>query len=213
MLKFLFDYLFPKNEKVLRLEKMTWPELEEIAPKALRPESREINAIFSYKDPLVHELLWEIKYHANKKLADLISPIVLDYALSIIHDEAFFTEEDQAIITFIPASKSRHEKRGFDQGQIILESLEKADTTKRFKYASELLSYNKEVIQQSLTKSKLERLINMGDAFKCPQPQLIQNKTIIIMDDVCTTGATLLDAKRAIEEAGARKVYLMAISH
>jgi predicted amidophosphoribosyltransferase len=39
------------------------------------------------------------------------------------------------------------------------------------------------------------------------KPQLVKGKTILLMDDVATTGATLASASHSLIEAGATKVY------
>jgi predicted amidophosphoribosyltransferase len=40
----------------------------------------------------------------------------------------------------------------------------------------------------------------------------IAGKTCIVVDDVATTGATLLEAERALKRAGAKKVYTLALA-
>ena len=47
---------------------------------------------------------------------------------------------------------------------------------------------------------------NLKGAFTVPDPELVDGKAIIVVDDVTTTGATLREATRALSIAGAKSV-------
>ncbi|MDR0632755.1 MAG: hypothetical protein LBF84_01300 [Holosporales bacterium] len=59
-----------------------------------------------------------------------------------------------------------------------------------------------------------KRLDNVADSFFVPEKYaaLIQQKTVVVLDDVVASGATLLECKRVLEEAGAKEVRCVALA-
>lgn len=60
-------------------------------------------------------------------------------------------------------------------------------------------------------KTKLERKDNVRGAFR-GNPKLLTGRTVLILDDVATTGSTLLSASYALKEAGAAQVYALTLA-
>jgi ComF family protein len=56
-----------------------------------------------------------------------------------------------------------------------------------------------------------ERKINVQDAFRC-QPGSLAGRSVLLVDDVCTTGATLASACQALKEAGASSVLAYTLA-
>ena len=56
------------------------------------------------------------------------------------------------------------------------------------------------------TLGRMGRLANMTGAFLCKNPAVVKGKTILLIDDVATTGATLEGCAVALKQAGAKKV-------
>ena len=56
------------------------------------------------------------------------------------------------------------------------------------------------------TLGRSGRLANMTGAFACVRPQAVKGKTLLLIDDVATTGATLEGCAVALKQAGAKKV-------
>jgi ComF family protein len=57
-----------------------------------------------------------------------------------------------------------------------------------------------------------ERLENVRDAFRAARPELARGKSLLLVDDVCTTGATLEACARALKAAGARRVAALTVA-
>lgn len=215
------DFLFPKSQLVQDLESMSNENLVDLLlknPDKFEPVLPDIISLFPYRDENVHELVHEIKYSANKNLASKIAPAIYNLLIKTVS----INHTEKIIITFIPTTQSRKEKRGFDQGEIILNAIKKYEKEilaeqnnddLKFEYLRNILSWNKNVTQQSLTNNKEERLRNMDHALIIKNPELTKNKIIVVIDDVCTTGATLYEARRALEDSGASHVYLITIAH
>jgi ComF family protein len=61
-------------------------------------------------------------------------------------------------------------------------------------------------------KDRAHRLKNVKDAFCCTAPSRVHGKHIVLVDDVATTGATLGECARALEDAGATSVSCVVLS-
>jgi competence protein ComFC len=196
------NFLFPKSSHILELESTASTDVISILKlhqEKSVPPLANITSLFPYRDNTVHDVIHEIKYAANKTLASKIAPALIQVC------------PRDSLITFIPATQSRKEKRGFDQGTLILEAMK--EHAPHYIYERNLLTWNRKVTQQSLTENKEERLKNMSNALICKNPELVKNKTIVVIDDVCTTGATLYEAQRALEDSGAAHIVLLTLAH
>ena len=61
-------------------------------------------------------------------------------------------------------------------------------------------------------KDREERLANIIGSFEARNPKTIRGKKIILIDDVCTTGATMSEAKKVLKLAGAKKVVGVVVA-
>jgi len=64
--------------------------------------------------------------------------------------------------------------------------------------------------QTSLTRK--ERLSNLRGAFAVKKPETIQGKTILLIDDVMTTGTTLHECAATLRAAGSGQVYGLTLA-
>ncbi|ALS34386.1 MULTISPECIES: ComF family protein [Pseudoalteromonas] len=113
----------------------------------------------------------------------------------------FFTPDYPLPDTFIilPLHKSRFFQRGFNQVTQVWQPC-----LSSFNLLSDSLLRNKKTHAQSkLTKAK--RVKNLKDAFICTAD--MSGKTVAIVDDIMTTGATLNAATQALKQAGAKQVW------
>ncbi|MBN2015470.1 ComF family protein [Candidatus Dojkabacteria bacterium] len=120
----------------------------------------------------------------------------------------------RSIITFIPLNPWRKRWRGFNQSELIAKKLAeywKVD-------CKELLKRIKNTRKQVGLKRR-ERLKNLKDAFMLEENivftkgepasgwEWLDGRTVVIVDDVMTTGATLEECSKILKEAGVNKVY------
>lgn len=64
-----------------------------------------------------------------------------------------------------------------------------------------------------MTLSKKERLTNLKDAFALCKGVNVHGREILLVDDVTTTGATILEAKKVLLASGAKKVNCITVAH
>ena len=54
---------------------------------------------------------------------------------------------------------------------------------------------------------------NLRDAFSVPDKKIVKGKTILLVDDVFTTGTTINECSKTLIEAGAKAVYSVTLAH
>lgn len=112
------------------------------------------------------------------------------------------------IITPIPLHWRRKLKRKYNQADILGELLAKKLGKP---YHSYLLKRKRNTIAQEHKTAK-DRLQNVKGAFQINKPDLVKGKTILIIDDVLTTGATVNACAKELKKSGAKTVYVLTIA-
>lgn len=162
-----------------------------------------VSSLFSFKDPAVKKIIHAIKYFHRK---DLIAPLALKIAHKIAKKENMAT---YALVP-IPMPKFRSYLRGYNHDEALVFAI--AHHTK-LSARTDILIRNplKNKKRQVLTKSRSERLNNQHDMFIVHSD--LAGMSIILIDDVATTGATLSEARRVLLQHGAGSVEAFTIAH
>lgn len=105
----------------------------------------------------------------------------------------------------VPSHWTRILKRGYNPANIIAYELSKASGVK---YKNLLKRTKKTTYQKE--KNFKERAENVKNAFECKEK--LRNKSIILVDDVFTTGATLNSCSHALHLSGCKKIYCFTIA-
>ncbi len=107
----------------------------------------------------------------------------------------------------VPISKARYEKRGYNQAELLARELGKQLCIPVF---TELVERTKDTLPQKGLNA-LERQKNLKKAFKIVQNDVKLN-TIIIVDDIYTTGSTIDALSKVLLSSGVKKVYFVALA-
>jgi len=170
-----------------------------------------IHPIFNYRDPLIKKSIWLLKYKGKKKIANTFATIIHERIIEELSDLIIFENFKNPILIPIPLAPKRKKERGFNQAELICKELIKLN--KNLKLEKDILIKRKDTIHQANIKNRNERLKNLIDSFTVKNSKIIKNRNIILIDDVCTTGATLNEAKKALKGAGARKIIAFTVAH
>ena len=108
----------------------------------------------------------------------------------------------------IPLHKYRYNERGYNQTYLILKELNKKQN---IKILNDVLLKNKNIKPQS-TLNRIERAYNIKNAYIIKNIEKIQNKKILLFDDVFTTGNTTNECSKLLKENGAIKVSVLTIA-
>ena len=109
----------------------------------------------------------------------------------------------------IPLSASRMKERGFNQAEEIARP---AAAVLGIPYAGNVLIRTRDTDRQTELKGNLSRIANVSGAFGTSEEWDIRGLSVIVVDDVATTGFTLHEAAEALFEAGAAKVLCAAVA-
>ncbi len=127
--------------------------------------------------------------------------------------DAFLAQEleyTQPILIFaVPATESSLEERGYNQAELLAESVqnrleEKGVSTER----KEGLKKVRETQAQKKMSGK-ERAKNVEGAYALRNRGICKGRTVLLVDDILTTGATGNECAKKIIAAGAREVYFL----
>ena len=130
-------------------------------------------------DNVIKQLIRNVKYHNQKELAVYQAKVMYSYWKNL-------NKNDNYIVVPVPLSKERLKKRKYNQVEIVATEFCKLSG---YTINTELIKRIKNTkAQYKLTRK--ERLQNLKDAFRV-NPQNYNNEPILLIDDVCTTGATL----------------------
>lgn len=165
---------------------------------------RRFFAPFSYKDEVLRNAIHLYKYERVKELGD-----VLGGFLARMLEFYEFEAGAGLVLVPIPLHKNRKRERGFNQAEILAEFL-----AARFHLAIavDALHRIKNTLPQIEMATDSGRRENIADAFQVVTPEVVRKKTIILVDDVATSGATLEEAARALKAAGAKSVWAAVIA-
>lgn len=108
--------------------------------------------------------------------------------------------QEEILIVPVPTAANRKRQRGYDQSVLIAKEI---SNYLRMPYLAALLRLGQ---TRQVGASREQRLSQLANAFVVRWPLLVKNSTILLVDDVTTTGATLVTAAAALSTAGARTV-------
>ncbi|MEW6527380.1 MAG: phosphoribosyltransferase family protein [Spirochaetota bacterium] len=142
-----------------------------------------------------------MKFKHNKSIARLFAQYCTD-AINIMKWHFDY-------ITYIPVTKDRLWKRGFNQSEVMARYIGKM-------YNKDVLNLlyikNEKVAQKKLSGN--ERFINTYQKYEIIQDSSdIIDKSVLIVDDVYTTGATINECARLLKIKGVQHVYACIVAY
>jgi ComF family protein len=150
-------------------------------------------------DSPIQDALHTLKYQRNIGLGEALAAQIADYLRSLRW------EIDMLIP--VPLGKKRRQERGYNQVALVAEPL--AYEVGRA-YSSRALWKARETRSQ-VGLNISQRKENVSNAYQA-NPEIVKRKSILLMDDVATTGSTVSSSTKALLEAGARDVYVLTIA-
>ena len=169
-------------------------------PQTYRLETgMTVYAAHPYHQSRIKNALKQLKYRGSSDIADALALVL---ATAVPPDIARDAE-----CAWIPMTASRARERGFNQSELLARSVARHLGIP----ATDALFKTRDTRPQS-TLGRAERLKNLRGAFAVIE-HYKPRSTVIIVDDVSTTGATLTEAARVLKNAGAKTVIGAVVAH
>ena len=184
-----------------------WDELLEAVPiigfcGAKEEYSFAVVSGASYKGD-VRKLIHRLKYEGDRMVVkDLATIMLFGWRMA-----AIFLDRQNAILVPVPLHWRKTIKRGFNQSDLIARE---AGKTLKIPVCKNALRRSRSTIEQQKLE-RPERFANVASAFR-GNPRKLKDKVVVLIDDVCTSGATLSACAREATRCGATKVVALTVA-
>jgi ComF family protein len=169
------------------------------------PQPSALTAVFycaDYQQLLVNRLLKQTKYGRLTITGQILAINFANFIQRTLAQQAWFKD---LAVTAVPLSRQRHNWRGFNQAKLL------AQASAHLNGQLLLDNWRRQNRPQQARLTKTARLINLNDSF-CWRGRLA-NENIVIIDDVATTGTTLIQAANCLKQAGAGQIFGLVLAH
>lgn len=194
-------YFCGKSKSSLKMCPSCW---EELTFSDLHP-NRIINGVNIYScgiyEKYLQKLIRGLKYHKQKELAYYLAKFMYEYFNKLGIEKDF-----QVIPT--PLHKNRIKKRKYNHMELVAEEFCKFNDT--YIFNPNLILRIKDTRPQ-YKLSRKERLENLSNAFDV-NISANMNKPVLILDDICTTGATFEEMINSLKQKGIEDIICLAAS-
>ena len=159
--------------------------------------------LFFHKGNRVQQLMHRFKYKGKKEIGEHIGEI---YGKEI-SKKNYFSDAD--LIIPVPLHPIKQKKRGYNQSEWLAKGLS----------AGLSIPTQNNILLRAIAsstqtkKNRFERWQNVETIFKVEELHLIENKHIILVDDVITTGATIEACANTLLKAANCKVSFLALAY
>jgi len=147
----------------------------------------------------IRKAIHTLKYGRNVALGDALAPYLAGYSCKL--------GWKVDLVVPVPLGRQRMKERGYNQVGLLAMPLA---AIREWFYSPQVLVRMRETRSQ-VGLSPSERMENMSGAFHA-EPKLVAGKTILLVDDVVTTGATLAACSEALVIAGAKDIYALTLA-
>jgi ComF family protein len=173
---------------------------------ACRPGKRpfELARSAAYFEGPLRQAIHRFKYQRKRVLASFLGGIMVHW-LSTQDGGALGAAELVCPVALYPR---RRRERGFNQSELLARSVA---AHLGVELDPDLLARVRDTVPQ-INLPLGERAANVRGAFAVPQPAKVAKKTVLLIDDVFTTGATLNECARLLRRAGAARVFIFTLA-
>ncbi|RME90669.1 MAG: ComF family protein [Anaerolineae bacterium] len=168
------------------------------ACKRERPAFRALRSWSAFQGPLRNAILL-MKYRFDLGLVCALTEAMLPFLNAL--------PWPVDLVIPVPLSERRYKERGYNQAELIARSLALA---RGWECRPETLVRARDTLSQVGLSAK-ERRENVRGAFRADEAH-VRGRSVLLVDDVATTGATLSACAQALLDGGATEVYALTLA-
>lgn len=154
-------------------------------------------AATDYREDVVRELILALKFKSARSAVEPLARILAR------HMRDLGIPSSDTLLVPLPLSRERDRERGFNQAELIAQLV---GTELGIPLASNVLRRGRNTKPQSDIRDHRERRENVRGAFSLVDASLIHGRTVILVDDVRTSGATLTEAAEELKSASPKRI-------
>jgi ComF family protein len=178
-----------------------------------RETSKDILAMFDYQDPLIKKTIWELKYHNKSYLGEKLGQLLYEFFIEDISEIKISTPGRPIFVIPVPISRKKTRLRGYNQANSIARGFCHQSKDEILELKNQIVVKMIDTIPQAKITNRSKRLKNVQGVFKIKNKDIIKDRTIIVIDDVTTTGGTITEIIKILKKSGAKYVVGFAIAH
>ena len=175
------------------LEKCLWGKL---------PIERGTAFLHYAKGGDAQRLLFELKYYGNVKLGLFMGRCMANELLP----SGFFDGIDGVMP--VPLHRRKQRMRGYNQSRLLAEGLSSVTGIPLW----DSLLVRKQFTETQTQKGSYERWQNVRDVFDCSSLEALEGKHVLLVDDVLTTGATMVACADALRDVGGLRISVLVLA-
>lgn len=214
LINFILDLILPTHCIRCRAR---GPELcikcSNALPYPEKEDRGNIFASFQYHDPIIKKLLHSLKYYKKKNIGIILGQYMYNRLIEEISELRTFSLGTEIVLIPVPITNKRYKERGYNQAEIIALGLIESNNEKIFKLEKDVIFKIKDTLPQARINNRNKRLKNIVDCFAIKNAHKIKNKTVIVVDDITTTGGTINEVIKILKNSGCKKVVGFAVAH
>jgi ComF family protein len=150
----------------------------------------------------VQEMIHRFKYQNQVHLRRPLS------LLTARHLSSFITHHQPEIVIPVPLHRKRLKDRGFNQALLIAESISTICTTPLIRHNLRRIRWT----EPQISLKAEERASNLRGAFALHDSSAIKGKKVLLIDDVFTTGSTVIECAKTLKQGGAKEVVVITVA-
>jgi ComF family protein len=150
---------------------------------------------------VTRDLLLKLKFEHRPLIANFFGAFLAQHFASLY----WLVKVD--VVVPAPMHWFKHLARRFNQAELLANSM----ASQFGMPVSNALKKTRHT-QPQVRLARSERLKNIGDSIQVRKPEDISGKTILLIDDVMTTGTTCSECARVLYEAGAEEVFALTVA-